>query len=61
MIAIVRKLRPDSTLIPDPPADEGRDLSEIIPAKDAERLLQKFFGRKGWTSMEDSIAQGLVC
>ncbi|KAJ5463745.1 NAD-dependent epimerase/dehydratase [Penicillium sp. IBT 31633x] len=61
MIEVVRKLRPDSTLIPDPPVDEGRDLSEIIPAKHAERLLQQFFGRKGWTSMEDSIAQGLVC
>lgn len=59
MISVVRKLRPNNTLIPDPPVDEGRDLSEVIPAKDAERLLREFCGRKGWTSLEDSIAQGL--
>jgi hypothetical protein len=59
MISVVRKLQPDSTLIPDPPVDEGRDLSEVIPAKEAERLLREFCGQEGWTSLEDSIAQGL--
>ncbi|KAJ5781276.1 hypothetical protein N7457_006436 [Penicillium paradoxum] len=59
MIGVLRKLRPDNTLIPDPPVDEGHDLSEIIPAKEAENLLREFCGRKGWTSMQDSIAQAL--
>jgi hypothetical protein len=59
MISVVRKFRPESTLIPDPPVDEGRDLSVVIPAKEAERLLKEFCGREGWTSLEDSIAQGL--
>ncbi|KAJ5371652.1 NAD-dependent epimerase/dehydratase [Penicillium concentricum] len=59
MISVVRKLRPDNTLIPDTPVDEGRDLSEIIPAKEAERLLREFCGREGWTSLENSIARGI--
>ncbi|KAJ5511331.1 NAD-dependent epimerase/dehydratase [Penicillium expansum] len=59
MISVVRKLRPNNTLIPEPPVDDGRDLSEVIPAKEAERILQEFCGREGWTSLEDSIAQGL--
>ncbi|KAJ5261587.1 NAD-dependent epimerase/dehydratase [Penicillium chrysogenum] len=59
IVSVVRKLQPDSKLIPDPPIDEGRDLSEVIPAKEAERLLREFCGREGWTSLEDSIAQGL--
>ncbi|KXG52016.1 NAD-dependent epimerase/dehydratase [Penicillium griseofulvum] len=59
IIAVIRKLRPDNTLIPAAPLDEGRDLSEIIPAKEAEQLLRDFFGQEGWTSLEDSIAQGI--
>ena len=59
IISVVRKLQPNNTLIPEPPVDEGRDLSEVIPAKEAEKLLREFCGRKGWTSLEDSIAQGL--
>ncbi|KAJ5555814.1 NAD-dependent epimerase/dehydratase [Penicillium sp. DV-2018c] len=59
IISVVRKLRPESTLIPDPPVDDGRDLSVVLPAKEAERLLREFCGRDGWTSLEESIAQGL--
>ncbi|KGO75977.1 NAD-dependent epimerase/dehydratase [Penicillium italicum] len=59
MISVIRKLQPNNTLIPEPPVEDGRDLSEVIPAKEAERLLREFCGREGWTSLEDSIAQGL--
>ncbi|KAJ5431746.1 NAD-dependent epimerase/dehydratase [Penicillium cf. griseofulvum] len=59
MISVIRKLRPDNPLIPDTPIDEGRDLSEIIPAKEAEQLLREFYGREGWTSLEESLAQGI--
>ncbi|KAJ5676317.1 hypothetical protein N7536_012489 [Penicillium majusculum] len=59
MISVVRKLRPNNTLIPEPPANDGHDLSEVIPAKEAERVLREFCGREGWTSLEESIAQGL--
>ncbi|KAJ5817358.1 NAD-dependent epimerase/dehydratase [Penicillium robsamsonii] len=59
MITVIRKLRPDNTLIPDTPVDEGRDLSEVIPATEAEKILREFCGCEGWTSLEDSIAQGI--
>jgi hypothetical protein len=59
IIWIIRKLRPDNTFIPDPPVDDGSDLSEVIPAKDAEKLLQDFFGQEGWKSIEESISDGL--
>ncbi|OQE06429.1 hypothetical protein PENVUL_c018G03905 [Penicillium vulpinum] len=59
MILAVQKLQPDNILIPEPPVDEGRDLSEVIPAKEAERLLREFCGREGWTSLEEIIAQGI--
>ncbi|KAF4772063.1 hypothetical protein HAV15_004940 [Penicillium sp. str.  len=59
MISVVRKLRPNNTLIPEPPANDGHDLSEVIPAKEAEKVLREFCGREGWTSLEESIAQGL--
>ncbi|KAJ5153673.1 NAD-dependent epimerase/dehydratase [Penicillium coprophilum] len=59
MISAIRKLRPDNTLIPDTPVNEGRDLSKILPAKEAENLLREFWGREGWTPLEESIAQGI--
>ncbi|KAJ5306964.1 hypothetical protein PENANT_c003G11043 [Penicillium antarcticum] len=58
MVAIVRKLRPDNTQIPDPPAD-GHDLTNVIPARKAEKLLRDFYGQPGWTTVENSIAVGL--
>ncbi|KAJ5521038.1 hypothetical protein N7463_001491 [Penicillium fimorum] len=59
MITVIRKLRPNNTLIPDTPVNEGHDLSEVIPATEAEKLLREFCGREGWTSLEESIAQGI--
>lgn len=56
IIGMIQKLRPNAQL-PSPPENEARDISTIIPAKRAEELLQKFYG-KGWTSLEDSIAAG---
>lgn len=59
VIGIFRKLRPDRKL-PDPPANEGRDLSDIKPSKRAEDLIKEFFGRPGWVSLEESLAEGIV-
>ncbi|GAB1198518.1 hypothetical protein APSETT444_007841 [Aspergillus pseudonomiae] len=58
IIAILRKLRPDNDKIPDP-LDHTRDLSKIVPASRAEDLLKAFFG-KGWTCLEESLAEGIV-
>lgn len=59
IIGVLRKLRPGNKLIPDPPANEGRDLSDIVLARRAEQLLRDFFGQPGWVGMEESIAGGI--
>ncbi|EXJ89397.1 hypothetical protein A1O3_02464 [Capronia epimyces CBS 606.96] len=58
-VKILRELRPDNKKIPDPPINEGRDLSEILPRDKAEDILKSFYGAKGWTSLRDSIAAGI--
>lgn len=59
IINILRKLRPNNQLIPEPPVNEGRDLSDIVLSRRAEELLQEFFGQPGWISLERSIAEGI--
>ncbi len=59
IISVLHKLRPDNKLIPAPPENEGRDLTEVPPSKRAEQLLIKYFDRSGWTSLEESIETGL--
>lgn len=59
VIAILRKLRPKNKKIPDPPVNEGRDLSDMQGSRRSEELIKKFFGRPGFTSMENSLAEGI--
>ncbi|KAH8893568.1 NAD(P)-binding protein, partial [Thozetella sp. PMI_491] len=58
VISILRKLRPGREL-PDPPENEGRDYTVVVPQKRAEALLKSFFGQSGWTDMEQSLAEGI--
>ncbi|KAJ0159398.1 G-patch domain-containing protein [Colletotrichum tanaceti] len=58
-IDLYHELRPDNKLIPAKPANEGRDLTEVPPAAKAEGLLQKYFGRKGWTPLRESVEAGI--
>jgi nucleoside-diphosphate-sugar epimerase len=59
IIGILRKLQPDNDKIPDAPENEGRNLSYIKPRKRAEELLQSFFGRPGWTPVEETLAASI--
>ncbi|KAH8432832.1 uncharacterized protein LDX57_010461 [Aspergillus melleus] len=59
IIGILRKLRPDNTLIPDAREDEGEDISDVVLAPRAEQLLRDFFDRPGWVGLEQSIEEGL--
>lgn len=59
VLAILQKLRPQKKL-PKAPDNEGRDLSDVVPSKRAEALLKEYFGRPGWTSLEDSLAEGIA-
>ncbi|EFY97729.1 aldehyde reductase II [Metarhizium robertsii ARSEF 23] len=58
VIQVFRRLCPQSKL-PPAPENEGRDLSDVKPAKRAEQLLRDFFGLPGWTSLQDSLADGI--
>ena len=61
VIDILRKLRPKNKKIPTAPEGEGRDLSDLYEvSKRAEQLICSFFGIKGWTSLEDSLAAGIT-
>ncbi len=59
IVKILRKLRPNNTLIPQEPENEGRDMSEVIPSKRAESILKTFFNRPGWVGLEESINDGI--
>lgn len=59
IVNTLRKIQPHNKLIPDPPENEGRALSHIVPAARAEQLIQEFFHRRGWTSLEDSLREGI--
>jgi len=61
VIDVLKKLRPENKKIPTAPEGEGRDLSDVSKAsKRAEELIRSFFGVKGWTSLEDSLAEGIA-
>jgi hypothetical protein len=59
VVEIMRKLQPDNKQIPDPPANEGRNLNKFVGVEKAECILREFCGRHGWTSLEDCLAAGL--
>ncbi|CBF78393.1 hypothetical protein AN8583.2 [Aspergillus nidulans FGSC A4] len=59
ILTILHELRPDNIHLPPCPKNEGRDLSEIEDAPEAEALMNEFFGTKGWVSLKESLAAGL--
>ncbi|OOQ90562.1 cinnamoyl-CoA reductase [Penicillium brasilianum] len=59
IIRILRTLRPDNPSIPQEPEAEGQDLRIVAPSRRAEEILKSFFDRRGWVSLEESIAEGI--
>lgn len=59
VVPILRELRPDNKKIPDPPKDEIRDRTEILPRTRAQILLRGFFDKPDFTSIKESIANGI--
>lgn len=59
VITILRELRPENKLLPECPENEGRDLSQIVDAVEAEEMIKEFFGKPGWTPLKESLAAGL--
>ncbi|KAF4880722.1 Aldehyde reductase 2 [Colletotrichum siamense] len=58
-IDVLRELRPDNKLIPEKDANDGHDLTQVLPLAEAERLLQTYFGQKGWTPLKESVEAGI--
>lgn len=58
VIAIMRRLRPNNSNIPDAPNND-RCRFDFVLSKRAEQILLDFFG-SGWVSLEDSVAQGIA-
>ncbi|KAE8319169.1 hypothetical protein BDV41DRAFT_521331 [Aspergillus transmontanensis] len=58
IVDILRKAFPLNSSIPQPPENEPRDLSQVGPSVRAESLIKGFWGRDGWTSLEESILGG---
>ncbi|KAJ0345053.1 hypothetical protein COL26b_010105 [Colletotrichum chrysophilum] len=58
-IDVLRELRPDNKLIPEKDANDGHDLTQVLPLAEAEKLLQTYFGQKGWTPLKESIEAGI--
>ncbi|KAJ5827568.1 hypothetical protein N7447_004331 [Penicillium robsamsonii] len=52
---IMKKADPMNKLIPEAPPTEKPSVGEVVPAQRAENLIRTFFGRPGWTTLEDCI------
>ncbi|CAH0040463.1 unnamed protein product [Clonostachys rhizophaga] len=51
---------PKRTKILDSLENESRDLADIKPLKRAEALLKEYFGKSGWTELEDPLADAIL-
>lgn len=58
VLQILRRLRPDH-VFQDMPAGEQRDLTEVRPRARARELLLRDFDQADWTSLEQSLAEGI--
>ncbi|EPE02651.1 aldehyde reductase ii [Ophiostoma piceae UAMH 11346] len=58
VLGILHKLRPGLAL-PDAPKCETLDCSDIVEQPRAEAILKSFFGQATWTSLEQTIAEGI--
>ncbi|PYI07686.1 NAD(P)-binding protein [Aspergillus sclerotiicarbonarius CBS 121057] len=59
VVQILRKFQPDNHNIPDAVKDAIKEKFEIVPSGRAEQLLRDFYGRPGWTTLEESLKRGI--
>ncbi|KAH8427043.1 uncharacterized protein LDX57_004761 [Aspergillus melleus] len=58
VVEILRSLRPQNKSIPDAP-EETKTTFHVAPSKRAENLIKEFYGKSGWTTLEESLAAGI--
>lgn len=59
LIGILGELRPNNTKIPDPPTNEVRDRTDVLPRVRAQDLLRKFYGQSDFIAVKESLAKGI--
>ncbi|CRG91398.1 Aldehyde reductase 2 [Talaromyces islandicus] len=60
IISVLRELRPSNGKLVNPPEDEPKDLSNVLPSKRAKDLLRSFFGQSDWTELRESLESGIT-
>ncbi|KAJ5362116.1 hypothetical protein N7541_002960 [Penicillium brevicompactum] len=58
-VSMLRELRPNNRAIPDPPENEMRDRTEVVPRTRAQDLIRRFYGSTGFTPVKKSLAKGI--
>ncbi|OJJ99093.1 hypothetical protein ASPACDRAFT_1856676 [Aspergillus aculeatus ATCC 16872] len=58
VLTILRELRPENNQIPDA-YDPMKEKFDLLPSKRAEELLKSFYGKPGWTSLRESLVNGI--
>ena len=58
LIDVMLKVRPDMKAKAEKDPNEGHDLTKV-PNDVGSKLLKKWFGQDGWTSLEQSVKENL--
>ncbi|GES57883.1 NAD dependent epimerase/dehydratase [Aspergillus terreus] len=59
VVRMLRELRPNNQRIPNPPQNEKRDNTRVVPRDRAEQLLKNFYGQAAWTPIRHSLENGI--
>lgn len=59
VVNILRELRPNNTKIPDPPVDQLKDRTDVLPRIRAKKLLREFYGQPDFCPVKESLAKGI--
>lgn len=54
------EVRPSNKNLPQPPMNELRDMSNVVPSQRAKELLGSVFGQDDWTGLEASLEAGIT-
>lgn len=59
MVQTLRELRPNNTKIPDAPANEVRDRTDVLPRIRAKKLLGEFYEQADFVRVRESLRKGI--
>lgn len=59
MVQTLRELRPNNTKIPDAPASEMRDRTDVLPRIRAKKLLGEFYEQADFVRVRESLRKGI--